>query len=236
MEVNTLTNETIIIRSLPLSSWFPYDEQKYYVASYCWQLIDGCLASAFVTYTDCLLFSLIIFPLGQISILNHTLVNFSSEYVNKLMKQNDLPLEERNRLVFRKCVIVHQNIIRWGFQEYIQIYYMFTKFCNIQIIQVSTNFRFLNFIERVAESFTSVLLGLIFLWKCIVLLSCGECCMISIFWIEIFVLNFSFCTYFTKLHEPIFPLYNDVKQILNVKQNTKQGFIAFNWIKRRQKI
>lgn len=101
----------MVVKPLPLSSWFPYDEQKHYVVSYCWQIVNGCLASAFVTYTDCLIFSLIIFPLGQITIHNHSLINFS-ENVDNFMKKTNSSLEESRRLVFRSCVINHQNIIR----------------------------------------------------------------------------------------------------------------------------
>lgn len=103
IKFDRLTNETIIIKPFPLSTWFPYDEQKYYLFSYCWQLVDGCIAASFVTYTDCLVFSLIIFPLGQIHLLNHTISN-----IGKYVKAID---EQARQNIFRRCVIHHKNII-----------------------------------------------------------------------------------------------------------------------------
>lgn len=110
MDIDKLTNETIIIKPMPLSTWFPYDEQKYYLISYCWQFVDGCIAASFVTYTDCLIFSLIIFPLGQITLLNHTLTNLD-KYINVFAVSTDKSLEEAGQIVFRDCAIKHQEII-----------------------------------------------------------------------------------------------------------------------------
>lgn len=110
VKTDRLTNETFIIRPFPLSAWFPYDEQNYYLLSYCWQFLDGCIAASFVTYTDCLIFSLIIFPLGQITLLNHALIN-SKEYIHKLMIRSNTSSEEASRVVLKSCVLKHHEII-----------------------------------------------------------------------------------------------------------------------------
>lgn len=120
LEINKISNETTVLRPLPLSTWFPYDEQKHYVFSFIWQIIDGIVAASFVTYTDCLIFSLIIFPLGQITILNYNLSKLD-KYIESFMNITNTPFEKASYLVFRNCIIHHQDTIRYGsdFQIYI---------------------------------------------------------------------------------------------------------------------
>lgn len=105
------TNKTIIIKALPLSSWFPFDEQKYYVQTYWLQILDGCIGASFVTYTDIFTFSLIIFPLGQMRILNHMLSNFQ-KYASKVKEELDCSQEEASFVTFRECILQHKKIVR----------------------------------------------------------------------------------------------------------------------------
>ncbi|KAG5900095.1 hypothetical protein JTB14_016064 [Gonioctena quinquepunctata] len=105
-------NQTVVIKALPLSSWFPYDEQKYYLQSYLWHILDGCIGASFVTNTDIFTFSLIIFPLGQINILKHILVHFD-EYAEKVKKQLNISAEEASFVTMRECILKHKDIIRY---------------------------------------------------------------------------------------------------------------------------
>ncbi|XP_074026902.1 odorant receptor 10 isoform X2 [Leptinotarsa decemlineata] len=105
-------NETISIKALPLSSWFPYDEQKHYLASYLWHILDGSIGASFVMYTDIFTFSLIIFPLGQIHILKHILRHFN-EYALKIKHQLGVTEEEASFITIRECILKHNSIIRY---------------------------------------------------------------------------------------------------------------------------
>lgn len=105
-ETDKLTNMTTTVKPMPLSSWFPFDEQEHYVISYCWQFVDGCIAASFVTFTDCLIFSLIIFPLGQITLLNYELVNFQT-YINT----TGMSADAASKILIRNFALQHQEII-----------------------------------------------------------------------------------------------------------------------------
>nr|UTN00919.1 odorant receptor [Semanotus bifasciatus] len=105
-------NLTVIERPLPLSSWFPFDAQKYYLQSYLWHMLDGSIGASFVTYTDIFSFSLIIFPLGQIKILIHILSNFE-EYAEKVKHQLRCSSEEASFVTLRECILKHKEIIRY---------------------------------------------------------------------------------------------------------------------------
>ncbi|XP_050299216.1 odorant receptor 49b-like [Anthonomus grandis grandis] len=68
-------NQTVVVKPLPLSSWFPFDEQHYYLA-YMWHVLDSLVGASFVTYTDIFMFNLITYPSGQLTMLQHLLRNF----------------------------------------------------------------------------------------------------------------------------------------------------------------
>lgn len=106
-----IENKTVAIKILPLSRWFPFDEQKYYMQSFCWQILDGAIGASCVAYTDIFTFSLIIFPLGQIGILNHILHN-AHEYILKVKIQLNCSMEEASFLAYRECILEHKKIIR----------------------------------------------------------------------------------------------------------------------------
>ncbi|KAJ8964915.1 hypothetical protein NQ314_004522 [Rhamnusium bicolor] len=104
-------NETVLVKALPLSSWFPFDEQKYYLESYLWHILDICVGAIFVTGTDIFTFSLIIFALGQIKILIYILSNFD-EFVTKIQNQINCSQEEASFITLRECILKHKEIIR----------------------------------------------------------------------------------------------------------------------------
>ncbi|KAJ8947661.1 hypothetical protein NQ318_009545 [Aromia moschata] len=110
-EFDAATNQTTIIKVLPLSSWIPYDEQKHYLISYLWNILDGCIGASYVMYTDIFAFSLIIFPLGQIKILMYILRNFG-KYVEKIRKQLGCDRDEASFLTVRECILKQKDIIR----------------------------------------------------------------------------------------------------------------------------
>lgn len=116
LEINSTNNETKVIKPLPLSSWFPYDEQKYYIKSYCWQILDGCVGSSFVGYSDIFTFSLIIYPLGQIKILKHILSNFQ-HYAAKVKIQIKCSKELSSFITLRQCIRLHMVTIRYTIEN-----------------------------------------------------------------------------------------------------------------------
>ncbi|XP_023312071.1 uncharacterized protein LOC111692342 [Anoplophora glabripennis] len=116
IKFNKATNETKVIKALPLSSWFPYDPQDHYLASYMWHIFDGTVGASYVMYTDAYNFSLIIFPLGQIRILTHVLSNFP-RYVLKVKDQLQCSRDEASFITLRECILKHKEIMRY-LQEY----------------------------------------------------------------------------------------------------------------------
>ncbi|XP_060531138.1 uncharacterized protein LOC132704859 isoform X2 [Cylas formicarius] len=103
-------NETMLIRALPLSSWFPFDEQKYYWWAYAWHVVDACIGASFVTYTDILMFSMIVYPTGQLKILDYILRNFQFYEANVADGRGD---DRASYLAFRECISKHRDIIAY---------------------------------------------------------------------------------------------------------------------------
>ncbi|CAH1107764.1 unnamed protein product [Psylliodes chrysocephalus] len=115
-KINPITNITKIIKPLPLSSWFPFDEQTYYRPAYLWHILDCYVGASFVNNTDIFSFGIITFPLGQIVILNHILSNFE-KYVNKVQNQLGVERDEASFVTLREIILKHKDII-----EYIKVF------------------------------------------------------------------------------------------------------------------
>ncbi|KAJ8976066.1 hypothetical protein NQ317_002541 [Molorchus minor] len=109
-------NETVIIKPLPLSSWFPFDEQENYLVCYIWQIIDVFFGAAYFTFSDIFNLSIIIFALGQIRLLKYILNNFET-YVTKIGNQLSCSQEEASFITLRQCILKHKEII-WYINEY----------------------------------------------------------------------------------------------------------------------
>ncbi|KAJ8983701.1 hypothetical protein NQ317_009136, partial [Molorchus minor] len=108
---NKVTNETTIVKVLPLSSWLPYNAQEHYLCTYLWQIFDGTIGASYVGCTDVFTFSLIIYPLGQIKMLIHILRNFH-KYVGKTQNVLGVERDEASFLTMRECILKHKEIIR----------------------------------------------------------------------------------------------------------------------------
>ncbi|CAG9861693.1 unnamed protein product [Phyllotreta striolata] len=104
------TNTTRTIKPLPLSSWFPFNEQVHYLPAYIWHIFDCYVGASFVNNTDIFSFGLITFPLGQIVVLNHILAHFE-DYVVKVQKELGVERDEASFVAFRECILMHKNII-----------------------------------------------------------------------------------------------------------------------------
>nr|QXE93245.1 odorant receptor 19 [Eucryptorrhynchus brandti] len=112
MELPTeiVNNETVILKTLPLSTWWPINIQKHYWIAYCWNVFDGTLGSSFVINSDILTFSLIVFALSQLKILSYRLRQFNYERKNIDNFRNcDAYFKE----TFLNLVKEHQKIIRY---------------------------------------------------------------------------------------------------------------------------
>lgn len=73
VEIYTLDGAS---KSLPFSSWFPFDKYRFYNLAYALQVIAGIYSCQFVVCTDLLLYAFMIFCIGQMQILQVLLKNF----------------------------------------------------------------------------------------------------------------------------------------------------------------
>ncbi|XP_023309827.1 odorant receptor Or2-like [Anoplophora glabripennis] len=119
-------NETVVIKALPLSTWYPFDQQKHYVLTYLWEEMDVFMATTFIGCSDIFAFSLIIFGVGQIKILKLILSNFQ-EFAMNIKDQLHCSQEEASYITLRECILKHQEII-----EYINEYNLIMK--NIMVL------------------------------------------------------------------------------------------------------
>ncbi|XP_060532111.1 odorant receptor 30a-like [Cylas formicarius] len=111
--VIVVNNATTYIKLLPLSTWWPFDAQKHYTVAYVWNVIDGIVGSQFVTNTDILTFTLIIYASGRIEILGQKFKNFSV-YVKRLRYEGRVFCAEKAAETALKTLIFeHLQIIRY---------------------------------------------------------------------------------------------------------------------------
>ncbi|CAG9771216.1 unnamed protein product [Ceutorhynchus assimilis] len=104
-------NATETSKPLPLSLWFPVDEQKYYLIAYARQILDGAVAISFIAYTDVFMFTVMVFPVGQLRILNFMLENFDS-YKRKHSNLHGTDSAVAHK-VFVDMILRHKKIIEY---------------------------------------------------------------------------------------------------------------------------
>lgn len=96
-------------RRLPLSSWFPFDKSSHYTLAYILQGLGGYSGCSFVIFSDIFFFSIMLFALGQIKILQNQIENFKETSEKKCKSGNGVIMEEI--AVLRECVRKHKMII-----------------------------------------------------------------------------------------------------------------------------
>ncbi|XP_050295705.1 odorant receptor 30a-like [Anthonomus grandis grandis] len=106
----TVNNKTITLRVLPLSTWWPFDIQEHYWFAYCWNIFDGTLGSSIVINSDMLTFSLIVFALSQLHILDYKVEQFGKN-ISKNLSEKEKELIERNEFI--ELVKEHQKLISY---------------------------------------------------------------------------------------------------------------------------
>ncbi|KAL1498199.1 hypothetical protein ABEB36_009035 [Hypothenemus hampei] len=74
-----INNETVVLKQLPLSTWWPFDTQQHFWLAYSWSIFDGTLGTALVISSDMLTFSLVVFAVSQLDILSYRLSQFKND-------------------------------------------------------------------------------------------------------------------------------------------------------------
>lgn len=92
-------------KPLPLSSWFPFDKNKYYYTSYTIQVIAVSYAATSIVLTDGFLLGLMIFVKGRIKIFQQQVRN-----VRKYVEESAENITETKFI--RGCCTEHQRIIK----------------------------------------------------------------------------------------------------------------------------
>nr|QXE93243.1 odorant receptor 17 [Eucryptorrhynchus brandti] len=120
-------NQTVELKMFPVASWFPFDDQKYFLAAYVINFVSSMIGASFVAYTDVIMYPLITYPVSQLKILQHILKNVE-DYQRKIKLQ--IPQENDNRIAFvtfRCCVNKHREIIEYMdyFNESMGIFMIF---------------------------------------------------------------------------------------------------------------
>nr|WJJ63317.1 odorant receptor 17 [Pachyrhinus yasumatsui] len=129
-------NQTIPLRVLPLSTWWPINTQKHFWLAYCWNVFDGTLGSSYVISSDILTFSLIVFALSQLRILSYRLRNFTYFQIhtkNRSVRQKIF----REKFIF--LIKEHQKIIGFiGIFNDTMKYVMLFDFlqCSVQLATI----------------------------------------------------------------------------------------------------
>lgn len=107
---NSLGNETDVVPSLPFKFYVPFDLRYQYNIAYVYQIIGGFYATVSICSADTLLIAFMIFATCQCRMLQQTLI--------KLGETSYLNVEDK---IIDKCVITHQNIIRYIINTHIKL-------------------------------------------------------------------------------------------------------------------
>lgn len=75
-------------RPLPVSTWFPFDNQKYYYTAFLIQSIDSNFGCHFTVAADTFLLSLIIFAVCQLRILNYKIRKCSLQELPDIFEEH----------------------------------------------------------------------------------------------------------------------------------------------------
>nr|AGI05173.1 odorant receptor 23 [Dendroctonus ponderosae] len=110
-------NTTKAIGFFPLSSWFPFDEQKHYPYAYMWQTLSLLQGTMYVTTTDILMFNLIVFTAVQLRKLKHLLKNFVHYKERFMTLYNIVDDEQAAKITLIYFIRRHKEII-----EYVRLF------------------------------------------------------------------------------------------------------------------
>lgn len=99
-------------RFLPLSSWFPFDEQAHYYVAYLVQVLGGYLGTYNVAVTDVFFYAIMIFGIGQIKILQQRIVQFKETAERNCGIVSNAEAEELK--ILKDCVKKHNTVIQYG--------------------------------------------------------------------------------------------------------------------------
>ncbi|XP_050309011.1 uncharacterized protein LOC126745288 [Anthonomus grandis grandis] len=106
-------NETISVKSLPLSTWIPFDIQAHYLSAYLWQLVFGLIGASSIMCTDIFMYNLISYPCGQLQIMHYILKNFE-QYQDKCKRLSGISSEElAGCMTFYMIIEEHKKIIQF---------------------------------------------------------------------------------------------------------------------------
>ncbi|XP_050300284.1 odorant receptor 43a-like [Anthonomus grandis grandis] len=112
-EFKMIGNETVEIRSFPVPSYVPFDENAHFVNAYIFTFISLMIGAYFVINTDVLMFPLLMYPIGQLEILHHILQNFD-KYSEKIKGQFQTENEETVACAaFYYCIRKHKEVIQY---------------------------------------------------------------------------------------------------------------------------
>ncbi|XP_017777947.1 PREDICTED: odorant receptor 4-like [Nicrophorus vespilloides] len=137
--LHPMENYTIIVdnqvvyleRPLPFNSWFPFDKFKYYYISFGMQVVVGCIGACYTSLTDVFFWSLMIFGLGQLRIVQHKLINLKKD-AKLYAKQNNV--DENIALKYTDFSIAQVFAIEYLFAILIQMF-IFYWYANDIIIE-----------------------------------------------------------------------------------------------------
>ncbi|XP_050305612.1 odorant receptor 49b-like [Anthonomus grandis grandis] len=110
--IQKVGNDTVLLKTLPLSIWMPFDTQTYYARAYLWQMFFCLVGGSFVAYTDIFMFNLISYPSGQLKMLHHQLSNFDL-YKQKNKIKHQLQDDNAASVTFIWFIKEHQEIIKY---------------------------------------------------------------------------------------------------------------------------
>lgn len=98
-------------KPLPFSSWFPFDRNYYYGWSYGMQVFAGMVGGYLTCDTDIFYWSLMIFAIGQMKILQYKFRNLSV-HAQGFVDKGKMNKDEAVSHCVRKCILLHQMIIK----------------------------------------------------------------------------------------------------------------------------
>ncbi|CAH0553804.1 unnamed protein product [Brassicogethes aeneus] len=111
-DLNLKPNETVDGHYFIVSSWFPFDQNRYYTVAYLIQFFGIAIGFSYVCNTVALYFCMFIFSTAELKILQHVLKNFSS-YARRYERIFNLSYENAQRALVRNIITEHTRSIKF---------------------------------------------------------------------------------------------------------------------------
>uniref|UniRef100_A0AAR5PYV0 Odorant receptor n=2 Tax=Dendroctonus ponderosae TaxID=77166 RepID=A0AAR5PYV0_DENPD len=106
-------NNTVLVKSLPLSIWLPFNKVDHFIAAYVCHIIYTIFGSSYDTFGEFVLISVLVYPTTQLKGLKHVLKNMEFYQEKILQHYTHISKEDAAIVVLRQSIQQHKIIVQY---------------------------------------------------------------------------------------------------------------------------